>query len=149
MSMHPCPYRFAASTSRSHKRHEEGVDILLIHLMLSVAAIIRKSCRRRHGGSAGKAENRNPGRLMAARAFDDDYFNCEGRRQRSGPSSCGRAAFEPDFGRRFRMPRTVYEQIRSCAMRRDSCFHDSKDAAGVPSASPDQKVTAALRMLCY
>jgi hypothetical protein len=138
MNMHPGPYRFAASTSRSRKRHEEVVDILLIHsfinLMLSVAAIIRKSCRRRHGGSrAGKAENRNLGRLMAARALDDDCFNSEGRRQRSGPSSCGCAAFEPDFERRFRMPRTVYEQIGSGVMRRDSFVHDSKDAAGVPA----------------
>jgi hypothetical protein len=43
MNMHPGPYRFAASTSHSRKRHEEVVDILLIHsfinLMLSVAAI--------------------------------------------------------------------------------------------------------------
>jgi hypothetical protein len=86
---------------------------------------------------------------MAARALDDDYFKREGRLQSSSPSSCGRAAFEPDFERRFRMPRTVYEQIRSGVMRRGSFFHDSKDAAGVPSANPDQKVTAALRMLCY
>jgi hypothetical protein len=149
MKMHPGSYQPAASTSRISQHREEDVDILLIYSMLYTAVIIRNLIAVAMGAlEQAKLKIAILAALWRRRPSTMIIFTVRGR-QRLGLSRCGRPAFEPYFERRFRMPRTVYENLMSGVMKRDYFFHDSKKAAGVPSASPDQKVTEAPRILCY
>jgi hypothetical protein len=55
-----------------------------------------------------------------------------------------------EFERRFLMPRTTYETIRSAELMQVPDFLEQRpDATGRQGASTDQKMTAAPRMTCY
>lgn len=52
-----------------------------------------------------------------------------------------------EFGWRYGIPSSVYEMIRTGVLASDSYFKCNVDSVGIPGATPDQKITAALRQL--
>ena len=75
----------------------------------------------------------------AADSLDRDFF-C---RLNPGPPRFN----EKDFERTFRMPRDLYESVRSDVMGYDAFFVQKADATGKEGASTDQKIYAAMQML--
>jgi hypothetical protein len=53
------------------------------------------------------------------------------------------------FQRRFRMRRSLFETIMERVFLHDRYFVQKLDAIGLLGLSPHQKITSALRMLCY
>jgi hypothetical protein len=96
---------------------------------------------RRGGSVPGRAPNRDRALLQGAIDLDKDYFN------RLNLVIVPR--LEPDFERRYRMPRSLYEKVRAGVLEVDAYFSQRSDAAGVIGASTDQKITAAMRQLAF
>ena len=88
-------------------------------------------CRPSRSGNLDRSRQRRGMELL------DDYFV---------PNS----AF-PDtyFRRRFRMERYLFNKIMIAVCNHDSYFVQKKDAFGAMGLLPEQKITAALRMLAY
>jgi hypothetical protein len=96
---------------------------------------------RRGGSVPGRAPNRDRALLQGAIEIDKDYFN------RLNLVTVPR--LEPEFERRYRMPRSLYEKVRAGVLEVDPYFSRRPDAAGVMGASTDQKITAAMRQLAF
>jgi hypothetical protein len=96
---------------------------------------------RRGGSVPGRAPNRDRALLQGAIEIDKDYFN------RLNLVTVPR--LEPEFERRYRMPRSMYEKVRVGVLEVDPYFSRRPDAAGVMGASTDQKITAAMRQLAF
>jgi hypothetical protein len=107
------------------------------------AAERKKRNRRAHVGSTqGRAPNRKRGMKQCGYLLDTQYF-C--RTNDATPMFT-----DGEFERRYRMPRNTYEMIRSAVLTQDPDFFEQRcNALGRHGASPDQKITAALRILCY
>jgi hypothetical protein len=96
---------------------------------------------RRGGSVPGRAPNRDRALLQGAIDLDKGYFN------RLNLVTVPR--LEPEFERRYRMPRNLYEKVRAGVLEVDAYFTQRPDAAGVMGASTDQKITAAMRQLAF
>jgi hypothetical protein len=123
-------------------------DVAAVALLVGTAIVLRaverkKRSRRAHGGSSlGRRPNRDHGMKEAGNLLDRQYFS-----RTSGETPIFTDA---EFERRFRMTRSTYETIRSAVLEQDLDFFEQRpDATGRLGASTDQKITAALRMLCY
>jgi hypothetical protein len=97
----------------------------------------------KHGGSwAGKAINRDIGRLSATQRLDVDYF---ARNERVRPVFSNEA-----FERRFRMLKEIFEKPRGGGLLADKGYFSQKsDAVGGRGTITDPKITAALRQLSF
>ncbi|XP_068307348.1 uncharacterized protein [Pyrus communis] len=62
---------------------------------------------------------------------------------------CNSAFPNTYFRRRFRMERHLFNKIMIDVCKHDSYFMQKKDTFGVIGLLPEQKITAALRMLAY
>ncbi len=89
----------------------------------------------------GKTPNRDRNRAIESKRIDLQYF-C-----RTLPN---RVPMFQDavFSRRFSVTRTVFETVRQTLITRIPFFGQKKDALGVPGATIDQKLCAALHLLC-
>ncbi|CAM8914477.1 unnamed protein product [Rhodiola kirilowii] len=56
---------------------------------------------------------------------------------------------ERDFRRRYRMSRNLFNRIKTTLCNHDPFWRQRRDAAGVLGLLPEQKMTAAIRMLAY
>ncbi|CAM8932573.1 unnamed protein product [Rhodiola kirilowii] len=56
---------------------------------------------------------------------------------------------EVDFRRRYRMSSNLFNRIMTKLCNHDEYWHQRRDAAGVLGLLPEQKMTAAIRMLAY
>ncbi|POM74470.1 Uncharacterized protein PHPALM_8567 [Phytophthora palmivora] len=104
-----------------------------------VAGTARFSQKKKRGGGSqpGKSPNLDRGRAAADQLLYTDYF-------------APRPLFpEALFRRRFLMSRRLFARIVDEVTQADSYFTKRPDATDVLGFSPRQKVTAALRMLCY
>lgn len=100
------------------------------------------SATRKKGGSApGRVKFVRRKRVEGSINIDRDYF-C-----RMPCHSCKTPLFEHDFSRRYRMSRAIYETVRSGLLAQEGYFVEKPDATGLPGATADQKITAAMRML--
>jgi hypothetical protein len=133
---------YASSSSESSA--DEGICSLHLYnvatLVIIAGAILKRKRARpkRCGSRPGKAPNRDLGRRQAAIDIDRYHFG------RHGASTVYSTS---EFERRYRMPRCVYEEIRTRILDTDNCFQEKKDALGMPGLSTDIKITAALRQL--
>ncbi|CAM8883725.1 unnamed protein product [Rhodiola kirilowii] len=85
----------------------------------------------------GKSPNHNRERLSRGKNLMEDYF-------------VDRPIFnEDDFRRRYRMRPHVFNRIMTALCTQDSYWHQKADATGLLGLLPQQKMTAALRMLAY
>ncbi|CAM8886761.1 unnamed protein product [Rhodiola kirilowii] len=85
----------------------------------------------------GKSPNHNRERLSRGKNLMEDYF-------------VDRSIFnEDDFRRRYRMRPHVFNRIMTALCTQDSYWHQKADATGLLGLLPQQKMTAALRMLAY
>jgi hypothetical protein len=100
----------------------------------------------RAGSLGGKAANRE--RFYAKRTLQirEDYFIGEDVLQLDGGR--GMRYTEEEFERRFRMPRSVFNEIL-VVVSGDKNFQPRKDATGKAGASSLQKVVSSFRQLCY
>lgn len=105
---------------------------------VAVAAGTEPPAKKRRGGSQpGKSPNIDRGRAAADHLLYTVYF-------------APRPLFpEALFRRRFRMSRRLFHRVVEKVAVADTYFTQRPDARGVLGFSPRQKVTAALRMLCY
>lgn len=108
----------------------------------SIAQAAAVASSRPHTGSRpGRAANRDLNVSGASKLLDADFF-C---RLQDGT---GTPAFsDQEFERVYRMPRSVYEQIREVVLEGDSFFKQNRDAANKEGGSTDLKIYAALQML--
>jgi hypothetical protein len=91
----------------------------------------------RGGSRLGRARNIERHRLEMNERMIQDYF-------------CDTPVFGPTlFRRRYRMRRSLLLTIMDRVCARDNYFVQKRDAAGLLGLSPHQKITSALRMLCY
>ncbi|CAM8920441.1 unnamed protein product [Rhodiola kirilowii] len=56
---------------------------------------------------------------------------------------------EVDFRRRYRMSSNLFNRIMTKLCNHDEYWHQRRDADGVLGLLPEQKMTAAIRMLAY
>ncbi|KAL9680401.1 hypothetical protein QQ045_018280 [Rhodiola kirilowii] len=56
---------------------------------------------------------------------------------------------EVDFRRRYRMSNNLFNRIKTKLCNHDEHWHECRDAGGVLGLLPEQKMTAATRMLAY
>jgi hypothetical protein len=96
---------------------------------------------RRGSSVLGRAPNRDRALLQGAIDLDKNYCN------RLNLVIMPR--LEPDFERRYRMPRSLYEKMRAGVLEVDAYFGQRSDAAGVMGSSTDQTITAAMRQLAF
>ncbi|KAE8979857.1 hypothetical protein PR002_g24301 [Phytophthora rubi] len=115
----------------------EAAVLSMIEAALTAAALERPKKKRRGGSIPGKAANIDRGREAADQRLYEDYFS---------PSP---TYPEKLFRRRFRMSSRLFDRIVTAVTENDVYFTQRRDAIGVIGFSPRQKVTAALRMLCY
>lgn len=92
-----------------------------------------------YGSRPNRAGNRDLGRDAAATRLDRDFFN--------RTTSHAPLFSEAEFERSYRMPRVVYELIRTKLLEHDAFFRQERDATGRLGASTDVKLAAAIRML--
>jgi hypothetical protein len=110
--------------------------------VVSFAASCRR--RRRRGGSrVGKARNRN-GILdhdlgRGGQTIDREYFCCY--------TDAQPIFTEPEFERRYRVPREIYEIFVPGVLNVDGYFRESTDVLGARCATSDQTITAPMRQL--
>jgi hypothetical protein len=89
------------------------------------------------GSQPGKAQNIERFRHAMHERMMQDYF-------------CDTPVYGPAlFRRRYRMRRSLMLHIIDRVCARDSYFVQKRDACGFLGLSPHQKITSALRMLCY
>ncbi|KAL8118066.1 hypothetical protein AgCh_015825 [Apium graveolens] len=89
------------------------------------------------GSRPGKSSNHPRERLSRGKNLMEDYF-------------VDRPIFnEDDFRRRYRMRPHVFNHIMTALCTQDSYWHQKTDAIGLLGLLPQQKMTAALRMLAY
>jgi hypothetical protein len=93
---------------------------------------------RKHGGSRlGRAPNLFHEHALGHAQLWQDYF----------AEDC---IYPPSlFRRRFRMRRELYNRIHSKIVQQHQFFQQRPDAVGRPGLSSHQKMTTALRILCY
>ncbi|XP_074326730.1 uncharacterized protein LOC141664674 [Apium graveolens] len=85
----------------------------------------------------GKSFNHNRQRLSRGKNLMEDYF-------------IDRPIFSKnDFRRRYRMCPNIFNRIMTALCTQDSYWHQKPDATGLLGLLPQQKMTAALRMLAY
>jgi hypothetical protein len=134
---------FIANDDAQHEVEMAAVALIVGATIMLHAVERKKRTRRAHGGSLpGRKPNRDLGMKEAGILLDRQYF-C---RTRNAIPIFSDAEFE----RRFRMPRETYETIRTAVLKHNpDNFEQRPDATGRLGASTDQKVTAALRMMCY
>ena len=115
--------------------------IVALRHRIQATKSLKKSSR--SGSRPGKLPNRDRGRFEGAFKIDLDY-HC-----RLAQNAGNDPVFnEDEFRRRLRIPRSVYEVVRSNLLRwNDPYFTERADACGVPGASTDQKLWVALRSL--
>ncbi|XP_074376700.1 uncharacterized protein LOC141718218 [Apium graveolens] len=89
------------------------------------------------GSRRGKSPNHQRQRLSRGKNLMEDYF-------------VDRPIFsEDDFHRRYRMRPHIFNRIKTALCTQDSYWHQKADAVGLLGLLPQQKMTAALRMLAY
>ncbi|XP_074351421.1 uncharacterized protein LOC141690528 [Apium graveolens] len=89
------------------------------------------------GSRRGKSPNHQRQRLSRGKNLMEDYF-------------VDRPIFsEDDFRRRYRMRPHVFNHIMTALCTQDSYWHEKADVVGLLGLLPQQKMTAALRMLAY
>ena len=89
--------------------------------------------RKKRGGSVpGKAPNRERDRVAFERQLDKKYFCRE--------SSESPLFTEAEFELSYRMPRGIYEKIRTDLLAHDNFWVQLPDAAGKMGASTDAKL---------
>lgn len=98
---------------------------------------IQPALPRRGGSVAGKSQNIERGRHEAGERFFKDYFG-------DSPTYS-----DEHFRRRFRMRRSLFEHIVEEIIPFDDYFRQKPDATGRLGFLPEQKATAALRILAY
>jgi hypothetical protein len=96
------------------------------------------------GSSIGKAPNRERNFAQKMANIRDEYSLAGDEVRRDG--GIGKRYTEEEFERRFRMPRSVFDEV-NVVVSQDSYFRERKDATGKPGAFPIQKVISALRQL--
>lgn len=131
-------WRAHLAAAREFYEEDDEDDQLMIHLVLGFGVEEDVEMPRVWGASClGKASNIERYRHEMHKRMMLDYF-------------CDTPVYGPGlFRRRYRMWRslllTIMERVTSC----DSYFVQKKDVCGSLGLSPHQKITAALRMLCY
>jgi hypothetical protein len=119
---------------------DEDEAVFLACLVRSVQAISANRSRVRRGGSKiGRKQNREIGRRAGATNIDSDYFA-------RSPSIASPVFREIDFEQRMRMPRAIFERLRS-GLLDNPYFMERRDATGKRGASTDQKMLAAFIQL--
>ncbi len=113
---------------------------MCIQASCATAITATKSISTKKGSKPGKLPNRNFGRTEGASRLDRDYF-C---RENPQPP----LFTENEFERRYRVPREIYEKIRTNLLDHNEFFIQKNDAVGELGASTDLKLMAAFRMLC-
>ncbi|XP_074352912.1 uncharacterized protein LOC141692069 [Apium graveolens] len=89
------------------------------------------------GSRPGKSSNHHRQRLSREKNLMEDYF-------------VDRPIFsEDDFRQRYRMRTHVFNHIMTALCTQVSYWHQKEDAVGLLGLLPQQKMTAALRMLAY
>lgn len=116
-------------------------DEAMAACLAAAAAIhaIQDDANPRRGSQPGRARNKELGVVAASVKLDRDYF-C---RLHSGTPIFS----EQQFQRTYRMPRELYEEVRSAVIEGDPFFLPHIDAAGKEGGSTDLKFFAALQML--
>ncbi|XP_074373695.1 uncharacterized protein LOC141714050 [Apium graveolens] len=90
-----------------------------------------------HGSRPDKSSNHNRQRLSREKNLMEDYF-------------VDRPTFsEGDIRRRYKMRPHVFNNIMTYLCTQDSYWHQKADAIELLRLLPQQKMTAALRMLAY
>jgi hypothetical protein len=119
---------------------DENDAVFLACIVKTVQAFNANHSRVCRGGSEiGRKQNREIGRRAGAMNIDSDYFA-------RSPSIASPVFSEIDFERRMRMPRAIFERIRS-GLLDNPYFMERRDATGKLGASTDQKMLAALLQL--
>ena len=93
---------------------------------------IKKEQTRRMGSRVGRSANRERDRENFAMQLDKDYF-C---RENPGNPRCT----EREFELAYRMPRVLYENIRTDLMNQNIFWLQRPDATGKQGASSDVKL---------
>ncbi|KAL9677234.1 hypothetical protein QQ045_005462 [Rhodiola kirilowii] len=87
--------------------------------------------------SSSRQPNRQRQRGLRGQNLLEDYF-------------VDRSIFsEVDFRKRYRMSSNLFNRIKTKLCNHDEYLHQLRDAAGVLGLFPEQKMTAAIRMLAY
>ena len=114
-------------------------------------------CRRRDDESrmTRASHSRRVIQAVAQICRPNRAVNIDRNRQRRGQELLDdyfvRNSAFPDtyFRRRFRMERHLFNRVMGAVCNHDSYFVQKPDAFGVIGLLPEQKITAALRMLAY
>ncbi|PXF40873.1 hypothetical protein BWQ96_09418 [Gracilariopsis chorda] len=131
-----------SDTSSSHDSElETYVTAVVVACATTMMAALSQMQAKRGGSRKGKKAYRDIQRSQAALRIDNDYF-------------CRYSADVPifseaEFGRRYRMPREVYEMLLAGVCAVDPYFIQKPDAFLRDGASTDQKLSAGLRQLCF
>jgi hypothetical protein len=121
-------------------------EIVSVLALVATESAKRKIASHNIGSSIGKAPNRERNFVQKMASIRDDYFVDNDEVRRDG--GIGKRYSEEEFERRFRMPRSVFDEV-FVVVSQDNYFCERKDATGKPGAFPIQKVVSALRQLCY
>lgn len=107
----------------------------------------RRCTPRPQGGSQiGTAPNREIGRELAVARLTEAFF-LESTTLNPVTNLLGPTFQEEEFERRFRMPRAVYETIKTAVQEEYSFFKQGEDCTGKKSSSTNQGIVAAILQL--
>jgi hypothetical protein len=121
-------------------------EIVSILALVKTEIATRETASDMGGSVVGKAQNGERSFALKMASIRDVYFIDDDEVRRDG--GIGKKYCEEEFERRFRMPRSVFDEV-FIVVSQDRYFRESKDATGKPGAFPIQKAVSALRQLCY
>jgi hypothetical protein len=120
-------------------------EIISILALVTTEIATRETASEMGGSAVGKAQNRERSFALKMASIRDDYFIDDDEVRQDG--GIGKKYREEEFERRFRMPRSVFDEV-FVVVSQDRYFRESKGATGKPGDFPIQKVVSALRQLC-
>jgi hypothetical protein len=118
----------------------------LIPALVTTDVATRETAPEKAGPVGGKAQNRERSFPLKMASIRDDYFIDDDEIRQNG--GIGKKYSEEEFERRFRMPRSVFDEV-FVVVSQDRSFRESKDETGKSGAFPIQNVLSALLQLCY
>ncbi|KAE9070794.1 hypothetical protein PF002_g15736 [Phytophthora fragariae] len=118
---------------------DEAAEMVAMAAINSSASLLAQDAVpwKRGGSTPGRSPNAERNHVAGHNQLYNDYFA-------SDPVYNDRL-----FRRRFRMTRRVLDRLLNGVLEVDDYFRQRPDAAGNPGLSALQKVTAALRIVCY